>query len=127
MRRLGKSPIGTADGRSINVGRALEVVSTTDRSEAVDRILDDLAQVVVNVTTVIDPGRVVLGGPLSEAPAIASDLADRIRADAPTELVITVSPLGRNAPLSGAAVGALELARAQRGTKSGGSLAADAE
>jgi predicted NBD/HSP70 family sugar kinase len=111
MRRLAASPIGTADGRSIDVVRARELLDNP--GETVAALLADIAEVVVNVATVVDPGRVVLGGPLAETYSIATDLAERIRSSALTELAVTVSPLGHDAPLSGAAVAALELAREQ--------------
>lgn len=66
---------------------------------------------IVSLVTAIDPGHVVLGGPLADTVLIADDLAHRIRAEALTELTIAVSPLGQNAPLDGTAISALELAR----------------
>jgi hypothetical protein len=44
------------------------------------------------------------------------DLCRRIQDNALTELTVTTSHLGRNAPLFGATIGALELARQQRTT-----------
>jgi predicted NBD/HSP70 family sugar kinase len=112
MRRLATSPIGTADGRSIDVVRARELLGRQP-DESIAAVLADVAEVVVNVATVVDPGRVVLGGPLAETRGVVVDLANRIRATALTELTVEVSALGRDAPLAGAAVAALELARQQ--------------
>lgn len=109
MRRLAASPIGTADRRSIDVVRARQLRDVTDGPVAA--VLAELAEVVVDVATVIDPGRVVLGGPLAETAPIATYVTQRIQSAALTELAVTISPLGHDAPLSGAAVAALELAR----------------
>ncbi|BBZ27380.1 hypothetical protein MMAD_16750 [Mycolicibacterium madagascariense] len=115
MRRLASSVIGTDDGRSIDTARALRLFADDGpRTAELDHILDDLARVIVNVTTTIDPGRVVLGGPLAASPSLVDALRARIRRDALTDVTVGTSPLGRDAPISGAAIGALELARERR-------------
>lgn len=111
MRRLSRSVIGTDDGRSIDTARALRLFAADGRpTDELDDILDDVARVIVNVTTTIDPGRVVLGGPLAASHRLVDALRERIRRDALTDVTVGTSPLGRDAPISGAAIGALERA-----------------
>jgi predicted NBD/HSP70 family sugar kinase len=109
MSRLAHSPLGSADGRSIDITRARVLLDTP--TAELDDLLGVLAHAIVNVTTATDPAHVVLGGPLARTAAIAHDLTARIRRGALTELDITISPLGQSAPLDGTAIAALELAR----------------
>jgi predicted NBD/HSP70 family sugar kinase len=111
MSRLAHSPIGSADGRSIDLERARALLDTTTTQRDADDLLGDLARAVVNVATAVDPGHVVFGGPLAQTTRIAHDLIPRIHDAALTELDITISPLGHTAPLDGTAIAALELAR----------------
>ncbi|MFC9557031.1 ROK family protein [Rhodococcus sp. NPDC056960] len=124
MSRLGHSPIGTPDGRSIDLDRARALLDSEAPDHASDAILDDLAHTIVNVTTAIEPGRIVIGGPLSEMARITEGLRRRIEDTALTDVQVTMSPLGRTAPLEGAAIGALELAHHHRANT--GSTVADA-
>ena len=123
MNRLGHSPIGTPDGRSIDLARARALLDTEAPDRAADAILDDLAHTIVNVTTAIDPGRIVLGGPLSEMVRITEGLRRRIEDTALTDVEVTMSPLGRTAPLEGAAIGAFELAHQYRAKNAGMTVA----
>lgn len=111
MRRLGRSPIGTPDGRSIDLARAREFLGV---DTGLDEIVDDTVRVISNVATAIDPGRIVLGGPLSEIEPFADRLRIGIERAALTSLEVGVSSLGRDAPVEGAAIGALELASRSR-------------
>jgi predicted NBD/HSP70 family sugar kinase len=115
MSRLAHSPIGSVDGRSIDLERARALLDTTIARPHADEILDNLSRAIVNVATAIDPGHVVFGGPLAQTTRIANDLIPRIHDAALTELDIAISPLGQTAPLDGAAIGALELARRHSG------------
>ncbi len=114
----------TADGQA----RVRELLSDADvvqalalfndgADESLDGILDDIARIIVNITTTVDPGRIVLGGPLSAAQPLVDGLRDRIERGALTDITVGTSPLGRNAPLAGAVIGALELARELRRAK----------
>ncbi|AOW93627.1 hypothetical protein BFN03_15815 [Rhodococcus sp. WMMA185] len=114
MRRLGRSPVGTPDGRSIDLGRVRSLLDNDPPGPAMDEFLDDLAHAIVNVATTVDPGRIAVGGPLSEVSQVAEGLRRRIEGTALSGLEMTISPLGRTAPLQGAAIGALELARRLR-------------
>ena len=114
MNRLGHSPVGTPDGRSIDLDRARSLLDTAAPTPVAEEILDDLARTIVNVTTAIDPGRIVIGGPLSEMPRLAEGLRRRIEATALSDVDVTTSPLGRTAPLEGTAIGAMELAHQHR-------------
>lgn len=116
MSRLGHSLIGTPDGRSIDLVRARALLDTDAPDHAADEILDDLAHTIVNVTTAIDPGRIVIGGPLSEFARITEGLSRRIADAALSDVEVSMSPLGRTAPLQGAAIGALEFAHQHRGS-----------
>ncbi|MEV0947409.1 ROK family transcriptional regulator [Rhodococcus sp. NPDC049939] len=114
LHRLGHSSIGTPDGRSIDLERARELLRTDTPGHTVDEILDDLAHTIVNVATAVDPGRIAIGGPLSQMNRVTEGLRERIERTALSEVEMTISPLGRTAPLQGAAIGALELARKLR-------------
>jgi predicted NBD/HSP70 family sugar kinase/biotin operon repressor len=111
MRRLAHSPIGSDDGRSIDLQRARAVFNSATATPDTDDLLDDIAGAIVTVATIVDPDHVVLGGPLAETVRVAEDLTARIHRAAIAELDIAVSPLGRTAPLDGAAIAALEQAR----------------
>jgi predicted NBD/HSP70 family sugar kinase len=115
MSRLARSPLGSADGRSIDVTRARVLLDTP--TAELDDLIDDLARAIVNVTTATDPAHVILGGPLARTAAIARDLTARVRRGALTELDITISPLGQSAPLDGTVIAALELARRRGATR----------
>ena len=108
-------PIGTCDHTAIDVERAHRLLDTTAALDPdLDAVLDDLARAIVNIATTVDPGTIVLGGPLARAARVSGDLATRIRGAALTDVTITVSALGRTAPLDGTGIAALELARLHR-------------
>ena len=117
MSRLGHSRIGSDDGRYVDLTRAHTQLNTTTIEHDVDDLLDDLTRAIVNVTTATDPGHVVLGGPLAHTTHITHDLTARIHRAALTELDVTISPLGQNAPLDGTTIAALELAREHHATR----------
>jgi predicted NBD/HSP70 family sugar kinase len=109
--RLGRSAIGSADGRSIDLQRGHQLLDADADPADTDGILDDLSRAIVNLITATDPGHVVLGGPLASTTRIARDLTARLHAAALAELHIAISPLGQNAPLAGTSIAALEYAR----------------
>lgn len=111
MRRLAHSPIGSTDGRSIDLDRARDLLNRTAADTDTDDLLEDLARSINSVITTVDPGHVVLGGPLAHTARITHDLTTRIHRDALTELNITTSPLGATAALDGTAIAALDMAR----------------
>lgn len=117
MHRLAQSPLGTDDGRSIDVERAQVLLDVPDGDCALSAVLDELARMVTNMATMIDPGHIVLGGPLARTQAMAHGLATRLSAEAATPVSVVVSALGQDAPLAGAAMGALELARNAQATQ----------
>ena len=115
MHRLAHSPIGACDHTAVDLDRAHRLLDTTGPLDPdLDAVLDDLARAIVNIATTVDPGRIVLGGPLARAARVGGDLATRIRGAALTDVTITVSALGRTAPLDGTGIAALELARLHR-------------
>jgi predicted NBD/HSP70 family sugar kinase len=111
MSRLARSRIGSDDSRSIDLQRARAVFNSAAAMADTEALLDDIAGAIVTVATIVDPDYVVLGGPLAETVRVAEDLPARIHRTAIAELDIAVSPLGRTAPLDGAAIAALEQAR----------------
>lgn len=114
MHRLGQSVIGSDDGRSVDVERAQELVDKGADDAALKATLDVLGRMIINMITVIDPGQVVLGGPLAQICWIATDLSARLGTGLTSPATVMVSALGHDAPLAGAAIGALELARSRQ-------------
>jgi glucokinase len=86
----------------------------------IDEALAALAPALANVIGVLDPGVVVIGGPLASArDTFLGPLADRVRVQRPTETdrpALLGADLEPAAALIGAAVGAAE-ARAETGTR----------
>jgi predicted NBD/HSP70 family sugar kinase len=111
MSRLARSPIGSGDGRFIDVTRARALLDSAIIEPDIDVLLEEFGHAIVNVITATDPGHVVFGGPLARTRGISHDLTSRIHADALSRLDITVSALGQSAPLDGTSISAMELAR----------------
>ncbi|MBU3749434.1 MAG: ROK family protein, partial [Mycobacterium sp.] len=116
MGRLARSPIGTHDGwgGSIDTARALELFNDPGAVTDLGPLVDDIARVIANIATAIDPSAIVVGGPLAEAAPLIEALGQRLQLPSLADVAITPTALGRDAPLCGAALGALELARRNR-------------
>lgn len=82
-----------------------------DAHPAVNRIADIIAA----AATFINPSTIILGGPLCSYPALVDTLRQRIADDLFTPTEIVASALPESAPLSGACLGAYELALTQLG------------
>lgn len=117
IHKLTRSAIGTHDGwgGSIDVAHAMALFNGPDTRRPLEPLIDDLARAISNLAATTDPGRIVLGGPLSESQPLVDELRRRIQPIAMTDLMISTSTLGRDAPVCGAAIGALESARERRG------------
>lgn len=110
MVRLGASDIGAADRYSVDVERAGTVLADAGSSVA-QSVVEDLTRILVNVTTVLDPGHVVLGGPIAEIDTFADELGDRIETRSLSPVTVVRSTLAGSASLAGADAGARDIVR----------------
>jgi predicted NBD/HSP70 family sugar kinase len=113
MRKLGISEVGTPDGHSVDLEAAREMLSNADHP-ATQAIVADLTRVFVNVTTILDPEHIVLGGPLTEFDALASQLRERIESQALSPVQVVRSTVAGSAPLVGAQAGARDIVKGVR-------------
>ncbi len=116
LARVGSSAVGGRGGASIDVPRAVAAIEAG--GPVAGDLLDVFASAIAAAVTTLDPGRVVVGGPLAAAAGLCDALADRIATLSPAAVTVTRSTVVGSAPLAGAALGALEWARA--GRNSGG-------
>lgn len=113
IHKLANSVIGTHDGwgGSIDTTRAVSLFNDAAHQEILQPVIEDISWVIANVATSIDPGQIVIGGPLSEAAPLIDAVRRHLQLPSGADVPVVASPLGKNAPLYGAALGALELAR----------------
>lgn len=121
MHKLARSVIGTYDpwGGSIDALRAFTMFIDPDTAEAVAPVIDDIGYAIATIATAIDPGHIVLGGPLSAAYPLVNGLRERIKPLLWNDITITTTTLGIDAPLRGAVIGALEYAEHNRKAEPG--------
>lgn len=114
MQKLAASAIGTHDGwgGSVDVALATALFNDPANDEVLRPVVDDLARAITNIAAVIDPGQIVIGGPLSQATRLVDALSQGIRPVALKDLTLSATSLGRDAAVIGAAIGALERGRA---------------
>jgi len=72
-----------------------------------------VARVLCAVVTVIDPGLIVLGGGIGQAPGFAAEVTRELRALAPVMPEVSVSALGTEAVVDGCLAAGTNLAWAQ--------------
>ena len=90
---------------------------------AVGQSLDDLANGLGVVVSLLDPGLIVLGGGIGARPGVAEQVAARLAALVPTPCAVVTSRLGTRAGLVGALAMAERLALMQEKTLAQGVIA----
>lgn len=111
--KLARSPIGTHDGwgGSIDIKRAVALFDDPQPDTDLRPVVRELALAISNVAAALDPRRIVIGGPLSQSRRLVDALRQSIEPIALDGLTVSATSLGRDAPLCGASINALELAR----------------
>jgi len=93
------------------MSRTLDGATSTDRRRRAEVVLA-LGLALSSVTALLNPQVVVLGGPWGEHPELAPRLAGAL-AEAPVPAAVRVATAGPDAPLIGARITALDLARSR--------------
>jgi predicted NBD/HSP70 family sugar kinase len=111
MERLLDLGITTGGGLSLDTARYLGIFTEQPDSPPAEEFLEILGEAIGNTATLTDPGAVVLSGPLVACPAFVNGLRQKLEPHLlEPSTVVTVSGLGTEGPLAGAALHAREAA-----------------
>ncbi len=104
-----------ATGANLSASEILSLVEIGDpiAMQIRDTIAAILSDVIVNISVLMDPSMIVLGGDIGRAPALFGAVLRRVQQDDLARFVLVASRLGQDAVLAGAVKVALELAESK--------------
>lgn len=98
--------LGSAGRYGLDLDRARTAFAATPLAAETIAALDAIALAIVNLAVVLDPAKIVLGGPLTDSAVFVSELTARIASSTLSETPVESAALGEAAPLRGAAAAA---------------------